>query len=59
MCNKWHRVEKDVGPCKVQIFGNPYGNVVVTGQMKDILEKINKIYFGYLNFVLMDIICIY
>ena len=50
MCNKWNSVEKDIGPCKVKIFGNPYGNIVVTGQMKDILERIsitNDIYVKY------------
>ena len=27
MCDKWTKVEKDIGPCKVEIYGNPYGNV--------------------------------
>lgn len=41
MCNKWHSVEKDVGPCRVKIYGNPYGNIVVSGETKDILGELN------------------
>ena len=41
MCNKWHSVEKDIGPCRVKIYGNPYGNIVVSGETKDILGELN------------------
>ena len=41
MCEKWTSVEKDIGPCKVEIYGNPYGNVFINGNMKDILKEIN------------------
>ena len=41
MCSKWKAVEKIVGPCKVKIYGNPYGNVVVTGTTNEVLAEIN------------------
>ena len=41
MCDKWTKVEKDIGPCKVEIYGNPYGNVFINGNLKEILSEIN------------------
>lgn len=41
MCNQWKVVEKNAGPCKVKIHGNPYGNVVVTGTVNEILGELN------------------
>lgn len=41
MCGKWNTVDKFVGPCKVKIYGNPYGNIVVHGVVNKILKGLN------------------
>jgi len=41
MCSKWNVAEKIVGPCKVKIHGNPYGNVVITGSTNNVLAELN------------------
>lgn len=41
MCSQWKTVDKIVGPCKVKIYGNPYGNVVVTGNTNEVLSEVN------------------
>jgi len=42
MCNQWNIMEKIIGPCKVQIYRNPYNNLVITGNTNQILNEINK-----------------
>lgn len=41
MCSKWNIVEKNIGSCKVKIYGSSDGNIIVTGNVNQMLKSIN------------------
>ena len=42
MCNKWNTHDENYKMCKFQVAKNPYGNLKVTGSIKDLLLKVSN-----------------